>query len=285
MALSNTTKKVLVWSTVAVILGVGGYFGYKWYKRRKDEKKSAENPPNTDVSSDGSSGGENTNSATPSENPFKSEAEIKAFQDWLDKTHPFWIKDTDGKYKNLRTGTTAEPNRHIGGKGYGSFGENTKKAYALFGSEYMANKGSQTTTAETKLDAETERAVNVILGKGYGSKINRSYLVKQSPSFLKSWAWNFNNDKTAFSFNQNVYRTKTGEVLLNYDPIGIKHKTNGSVYAYYYPTLKSDRTAVNNVKAGRTRAIQFNEGDLWLYFPDNGGNYKWARAKDMKIDY
>jgi hypothetical protein len=52
------TKKIIIWSSVAVVLGVGGYFAYDYFKKRRDakaeeEKKKKEeeeaknNPPET----------------------------------------------------------------------------------------------------------------------------------------------------------------------------------------------------------------------------------------------
>jgi hypothetical protein len=58
-------------------------------------------------------------------------ATIMYFQDWMDENKPFWIEKSN-KYYNLKTGTTAEPNRHIGGEGYGKFGPQTSKAYGLY---------------------------------------------------------------------------------------------------------------------------------------------------------
>jgi hypothetical protein len=72
-------------------------------------------------------------------NPFKNSSEVKAFQDWLDKNKPFWIKDSDGKWKNLRIGTKSEPNRHVKGKGYGNYGPYTSLAYTNFKNEYKSS--------------------------------------------------------------------------------------------------------------------------------------------------
>ena len=60
----------------------------------------------------------------------------------MDANKPFWILDSDKKYKNLRKGTAKEPNRHIGGKGYGTNGTNTQRAFKLFGSEYIKTLSS-----------------------------------------------------------------------------------------------------------------------------------------------
>jgi hypothetical protein len=68
-------------------------------------------------------------------NSFKSEEDIKLFQDWLDKNHPLWIND-NGKWKNLRVGTELEPNRHLDGKGYGIFDQRTSAQFEKWGSDY-----------------------------------------------------------------------------------------------------------------------------------------------------
>lgn len=70
------------------------------------------------------------------------ESEIKKFQDWMDKNRKFWVKDTDGRWKNLRVGPPEDPQRHVKGKGYGVFGPNTQNAWKLFGDEYSKSKPS-----------------------------------------------------------------------------------------------------------------------------------------------
>ena len=59
----------------------------------------------------------------------------------MDVNKPFWVLD-NGKYKNLRKGTKSEPNRHINGRGYGSNGTNTQRAWKLFGAEYVRKLNS-----------------------------------------------------------------------------------------------------------------------------------------------
>jgi hypothetical protein len=188
MALSEKGKKILVWSTVVAILGVGGYFGYKALKKKREEKNAKEEEErlrllalqNTSNESGGQGSGQGSGQGGGQgvgqqlQSPFKNETEIKAFQDWLDKTHPFWIKDTDGKYKNLRVGTTAEPNRHVGGKGYGKYGQNTASAYALFGKEYgtKASGSSIPSNLKTLLSRLGSRAVyKNIDGNLYGVEV------------------------------------------------------------------------------------------------------------------
>jgi hypothetical protein len=67
---------------------------------------------------------------------LKTAKEVGDFQDWLDKNHPFWLKNK-GQWKNLRYGTIEQPTRHINGKGFGLKGEYTQIAFKNWGNEFM----------------------------------------------------------------------------------------------------------------------------------------------------
>jgi hypothetical protein len=281
MATNPKAKKIIIWSSVAVVLGVGGYFIYRFFKNRN------KGGGDLDATSFPSSSPSPTSSPAPvsevvSDRPTSSD-DIKAFQDWMDKNRPFWIKDTDGKYKNLRVGTASEPNRHVGGKGYGTFGQNTENAWRLFGQEYKSKTVSPS-SQNAQNDPELERAINLILAKATGAKAKRSYLEKTSASFVKKWASMINADRKAFTWGSKTWRSKTGEMLLDFDPIGVSMKTNSNgISAYQFPSQNSAKITVGgNLNVGKVRAITFDGESVWFYLPDNGGNYKWGRAIDFK---
>ena len=284
MALSDNGKKILVWSTVVAILGVGGYFGYKWFKNRpKKGTGNQDTPPLTDESATGNTVTDNSGSGSGSgstASPFKTEAEIKAFQDWLDKKHPLWIKDTDGKYKNLRVGTATEPNRHVGGKGYGQYGSNTASAYSRWGTEYVITP----TTIATETGAKPKQEdIDKIRGNASITMSEKDGLVNRNVDFIKSWADAFRKDLTAFIWANQVYRTLTGEKVLDYNPYLKKMQTNkaGNI-AFEYPTKTASSGYVDNKRdVGLVRAYKYNQGNLWFYLPDNGGNKKWGMSQDF----
>jgi hypothetical protein len=58
---------------------------------------------------------------------------VKAFQDWMDLTHPLWVKYAGKAPSNLNKGA-----------GYGTFGNNTKKAYAQYGKEWELTQTKDT---------------------------------------------------------------------------------------------------------------------------------------------
>jgi hypothetical protein len=291
MAMENGTKKILVWSTVIAILGVGGYFGFKYFKKKNDEKalKDEEERLRLLALATQAQGGGSTNQGggtSPSQlsNPFKSEAEVKAFQDWLDQKHPLWIND-NGKWKNLRVGTPTEPNRHVGGKGYGVYGDNTARAYARWGSEYVivpTNIPSETAPTGNQY-AKFQDDIDKIKGNAFLSETQKANLPKNNPTFLKAWADAFRNNKSAFRWAFQIYRSKTGEKVLDYDPMLKAMKTNkaGNVaFAYATPNATSEYLE-KGVNVGLVRNYIFNEGFLWFYLPDNGGFNKWGKAIDF----
>lgn len=74
----------------------------------------------------------------------KNKSQVKAFQDWMDATHPNWVNG-----KNLNKGP-----------GYGTYGPSTTKAYANYGAEYDAlksNTSTQTQTTQTQ-SSNTQQA-------------------------------------------------------------------------------------------------------------------------------
>jgi hypothetical protein len=285
----NTKRLLLIGGSLIVIGGVVYYF----YNKSKSSKPgivdtdgdgipdSEDSTPNGEPititpggTGGGGTGGGGTVVTTPT--ALNTVEKIKAFQDWMDKNHPLWIKDTDGKYKNLRVGTASEPNRHIGGKGYGVYGPSTKSAFTLFGSSYSPS----TIGGGKTIPADVEKAISLILAKGTGPKVKREYLEMRDPSWLKLWAFNLDNDKSAFVWGGKTFRTKTGDVVLDINPIevAVKVKANGT-NAYEFPTTTSQKIGVaGGTNVGKVRAVSYNQDALWFYLPDNGGNYKWGLA-------
>ena len=84
MALSSNTKKILLWSTILTILGIGGYYGYKYFKKKSTEGESEgrdENVPNPN--SENPDEASSTSNDSPADIPFTTSEEIKAFQKWV----------------------------------------------------------------------------------------------------------------------------------------------------------------------------------------------------------
>ena len=175
MATKGKTGKAgsskMIWIISGVILVAGGVGLYLYLRKKKkdeanktgDSKNTGTGNQNVSTSSNSNTSTSNTStsntstsstptsstpsSSTPSSSSvgsfsLNSTERIKAFQDWMDANKPFWILDSDKKYKNLRKGTSSEPNRHVGGKGYGTNGTNTQRVWKLFGNDYIKTLSS-----------------------------------------------------------------------------------------------------------------------------------------------
>ena len=156
-------KRIVIWVSVAALLGVGGYFAYtKVIKPKLDEmkaKKAAEeaaklaaNNASTPTPSSGSaaqSGGSSSATLTTEQ--------VKAFQNWMDNTHPNWVNG-----KNLN-----------GGAGYGNFGTSTKAAFSQYGAEW-ASKNNY--VAAGMLARSIGAPTFVFQGKTYDTKTGRVYV-------------------------------------------------------------------------------------------------------------
>jgi hypothetical protein len=131
---ANKKKKIVIWVSLTMLLGVGGYFAYtKLIKPKLDEKKAkkaAELAANTTLATSGNSapsGGGNTLPPVPA-NPFKSKAELTAFQNWVLTKYPL--------DKAILGSTGAD----------GDWGRNSWNAYTKYFALYSKTPTGTTTT-------------------------------------------------------------------------------------------------------------------------------------------
>lgn len=137
---------------------------------------------------------------------------------------------------------------------------------------------------EQLISQDLEKAIAKIVLKGEGRKAKRDYLIKTNSVWVKKWSWAIDNSKRAFTWGDKVWRTRTGEEILNFNPIGVSMKTkpNGAK-AYWHANSNTDIFAPvrGNLNVGKVRAVSFDGKNVWFYLPDNGGSYKWGISKDF----
>jgi hypothetical protein len=109
------------------------------YDSKTDKWKGAANTSNSNNSSTGAA---STGAASTASIPAELK-DVKAFQDWLDKTHPGW----HDKYNTLGG---------IVSKGYGKFGPRTTKAWATYKDEYLNKTPTVTPTPTGNPDLEVD---------------------------------------------------------------------------------------------------------------------------------
>lgn len=283
MATKGGSKMFWIIGGLIVVAGsVGAYF---LLRKPKDENKGegdTDTDTDTDIKSDdGNKGGGNVGggSATytaPSD--LNDSTKIKAFQDWLDANKPCWLLDSsDGKYKNLSKNAGA-CNKNAGGTGYGSYGKNTDTAWKIFGTEYISKKGTApaSTTDKEKVDSAD---IETIIKNATGLKAERTYLQKAKSDFVSSWAKAIRNKESAFIWANQVYRTATGEKVLEYNPIGVKHyaKITGKI-AKLRADDSADASSVDKgTDLGKVEGVRYDKG-VWLYAPNESYLYKWYKS-------
>jgi hypothetical protein len=140
--MEKKTKKILLIS--AGILLIGGGIGYWLWRRNQTPKEESNVPLATDDS--GTPAKNSTGTTTTASGP----TDVKAFQDWMDKNHPNWVKG-----KNLNKGS-----------GYGSYGPSTQAAWNTYKGEFQKPIGNMGVTpkppAQTTLISKGQNVYPVL---------------------------------------------------------------------------------------------------------------------------
>ena len=262
----------IIGGLVVIAGGVGAYF---LLRKPKEETGSETNDSETK-----DSGNTNTNSTSsgssdisvPSE--LDSEDKIKAFQDWMDKEGKGWILK-NGKYVFLNKGA-----------GYGNFGKSTNAVWKVYGSAYLkslstsstSTSSSSSTSNSTTDNTDSSSDITTIINFSTGTKAEKSYLSKTNADFVSTWAKAIKDKKRAFIWANQVYRTWTGDKILDTNPINATYYTK--VSGLIAKTSPDDSASAFNVSKGtnlgKITSIDYNKG-LWLYAPNSGKVYKWYK--------
>jgi hypothetical protein len=247
MAVKTTgTRKYLIWGSILVLAGVGGYLVYKRLKTKKAKDDCSKNggtwdevtktcilPTKVDVNTNGSTNNStnnsgNTNSSTV--NPFKSKEEVKAFQQYVINT------------KNDKTilGTSADD---------GNWGPKTAIAWDKYGAEYLA---AITQTNKVKVDYIYSWLQKHQTQQDFSkSNITINYIQSLPASLIDSWYLHCKNTlngdnikKWTFVYNNQTYDTLTGKMILNYNPLVTNYRINKGTYVFsdardFVPFIKS----------------------------------------------
>ena len=266
----------MIWIIGGLIVIAGGIGAYFLLRKPKDETGTGnEDKPKdeTDTTDNKSiSQGSTQDYSTPSYTApaeLNSTDKIKAFQDWMDKQGKGWVQK-DGKWLLLNKGA-----------GYGNYGKSTDAVWKVYGKDYLASVKAGTSNDKPKDDSKStlEKDIATIVKTSTGTKAEKSYLQKTNSDFVNTWAKAIRNSKKAFIWANQVYRTKTGDKVLEYNPIGVKHyaKITGRI-AKLSASDSADATKVyKGTDLGKVKAVDYNNG-LWFYAPDESTFYKWYKA-------
>lgn len=268
MALSDKSKKIILWSTIVAVIGVGGYFGYKFLKKKREEKdllkkqeeedKNAteeapiKNPVNPD-------NGSSVNQDSPADVPFTTPEQIKAFQKWV-----YDVKND----KSLATSKV--PNGQDG-----LWGKKCTTAWAKYSTEYTKAKGLDSSVP----DAELEVAKGILLNLWKGDKATfKTRLETSNRNFVKLWSKEVlanngtgTNKSNAFIFANQLYSIPYGKQIYKSNPIKKYSKaytSKANIYFRKRPSGKSEGMsgAREGVELGKVTWYVWNEKEGILFF-------------------
>jgi len=159
--MEKKTKKILLLS--AGILLIGGGIGYWLWRRNQTPKEESNVPLSTDDSGTPSTSTGSTTTPTAS-----GPSDVKAFQDWMDKNHPNWVKG-----KNLNKGS-----------GYGSYGPSTQAAWNTYKTEFQnISRGTIGTTLPKPITTTGQTSSAIKVGdKVYARSFGKTYLYEYPAS-------------------------------------------------------------------------------------------------------
>lgn len=248
----------LLIGTLVVGGGVGIYFLLRKPKEETadenlDEKKEDIVVP-TITTRDDSGSQTKPKSSAPSE--LNTADKIKAFQNYV---------------LNTKNDVTI-----LGGSGAdGKWGSNSQKAWDKYGSDFKKSPTYKGITTVVSADAKKR-----ILDFATGSKAKESYLNGANQDFVKKWAETIGKDKTAFIWANQVYRTKTGERVMDYNPLIFNLKTSKDATLRASASKDSAGTGIKaGEELGKGGDIKFNNPYLYIYLPNKK---KWIASINVK---
>jgi hypothetical protein len=165
----------------------------------------------------------------------------------------------------------------LGGSGAdGKWGTNSQKAWDKYGTGFKQSPTFKGFTTVVSQDAK-ERIIAFAKGS---DKATSKYLNNANQDFVKKWAETIGKERTAFIWANQVYRTKTGERVMDYNPLIFNLKTSKDA------TLRasaSKDSAGTGIKAGQELGkggdIKFNNPYLYIYLPNKK---KWIASINVK---
>jgi hypothetical protein len=281
MAVKKTTtgnNKIYLFAG-AILLGVAGYFGYKWYKKRKDTNNGSSDttltpPVETAITEVKTPTG--TTTVIASSNPFKTKDEVLKFQQWVINTK---------KDKTILGGG--------GSTGFGddgSWGGKSASAWDKYGKEYLTGSG----TGATSGTPASTKDMDLIIKYCQGERAERSWLQKTMPDFVTTWASRLrtnieqnNTKKAVFIWKNQAYSTYTGVRVWESNPIGktATPKATG-VYGFKLPDTTSGSIKIDSwATLGKIQSLAYFYplNILFAYMPDNSSIYKWYPVNQLKF--
>ena len=252
----NKGAKVGLVIALFVLVGVGGYYGYKMlYKPKEEEDDDIVIIPPSNNSGGGSGGGGGSTTYTF---PFKTTDEGNKFRAWINTNYPTYAREID-------LDVTGGLNKYV------------EKAWLKYGADYKKKSGSGSGSGSGGVKASNDDISQIQAFADKNNKTTTTYLKSTNQDFVKKWAKSIKDGKSAFIWANQVYRVKTGSRVLDYNPTTTTFYANKSTNALKStPSKSASASAVTkNENLGKGGAVAFADGYLYIYLKDKA---KWIAS-------
>lgn len=152
-------------------------------------------------------------------------------------------------------------------------------------------KATGLSTDSKATDKPVEKNVDIVKIRDTAkiSDAEKNGLKNKDASFIKAWASALKiepsdtKNKHAFIWANQVYRTLTGEKVLEYNPIGKKMQSSKEARIFEWPmTTASSKYVPAKLDAGLVDGYKYNQGKLWFYIPSIDYTCRWGKAEDFE---
>ena len=279
MATGKAVKKgssTIFWIIGGIIVVAGGIGAYFLLRKPKEE---GQNDTDTDTDDDinnnlgrnNQGGGNIIRYTAPKE--LNSKDKIESFQNYV-------VNVKKDKFILGNAGVD------------GIWGKNSQRAFDKYGKDYLASLKSGTPTPSTPPTTSPTTSpttplsvdINTIINFSTGTKAEKTFLQKANSDFVKTWAKAIRNKQRAFIWANQVYRTKTGNKVLEYNPfiVNFYAKTTAPIAKLTPNDSARAQSRSKGGNLGMAKGIDYNDG-LWLYLPDifRSSNYNWYKITNV----
>lgn len=260
MALSVRGKKILIWSTIITILAVGGFVGYKILKEKYDKKKAEaeaerlrlanlvnqQSGGNTGGNTGGGTGGGTGGTTTTRPSELNTKAKVLNFQNYVINTK----KDT-----NILKPDGAD----------GLYGANTLKAWNKYGTDFKASTGAST-TADAQLQGKIDGIRALALNTAPRTQLSYVPTLQKSPKYVDAWYVALIGKTETFNISGKVFRTDTGEPILNFIPQNNYFYNDAAVILRKTPTSATGESLAARTSLGKGSSVKLSNGKVFIYF-------------------
>ena len=234
----------IIGGLVVIAGGIGAYFLLRKPKQENNNNDDNNDFQNPLLSGDSGSGSGSGSVVTNYTFPFKTTEEGNKFRTWVNTNYPAYAKEIDLDVS-------------------GALNSYVEKAWKKYGSVYLSkNAGSNPSNSD----------IQTIVNSATGVKADASTLKNKNPDFVKKWAETIKNGRSAFVWSNQVYDTKRGEKVLDYNPLlyTMYSKVFGKVLRKSPSTKSEASSLVKDQDLGKPTSVAYADGYVWFYLPKSG---------------